>query len=424
MLKIKNNFRYIRNYISTGIVREYLLMISVFLILYGSIGFIPRNYLRATFCIILCLIAVAIALCCSKVKINLSSVIIYGILTLLCIVNYFVAHESLKIALHSILGGFLMLCFVQLVDLETFKRIFTKVIVFTSAYAVIAYILYSIFPELITIFPRVVTAQNKVYDLFFTVIYDTGFTLRLYGFAWEPGAYQTFLNIAFIIVLFEKNINIKYIITLLLALFLTFSTTAYIGTAMILVAFGISKLKNVRVYFKHVNFKHVLIAISSIMVVLITLYLLMPEFFFGITSGFNKIKTIFMGVSTKDNISSASVRVDSVYYPFKLFLKNPLFGAGCVGMESLNNVMLHTMKTCTPINYFAMYGVFYGVIAMACFYCFVKKLSGKTLWGTLMLFLSFMVLVISEDYVNYTIMTLFMLYGSTEIFKRKKKANT
>ena len=125
----------------------------------------------------------------------------------------------------------------------------------------------------------------------------------------------------------------------------------------------------------------------------------------------------FSGNST--NVSS-QVRADAIVYPLKLFGENPVLGAGYSGLLGLRDVMGHSMTTCTPINYFATYGIIYGVITVWLFYNLARLFSQQKrtcLWVFIML----LVMLATEDFNGNVCLNIFMLYGVSNKLSSKRK---
>ena len=126
---------------------------------------------------------------------------------------------------------------------------------------------------------------------------------------------------------------------------------------------------------------------------------------------------MFNGLSS-NGISTSSVRVDSLYYPFIAFINNPLLGVGQSGLDAIKSTLPHSMLTCTPTNYLAIYGIIYSAIIGSCWYKFIKLIVGKNRFIIVAGLISFIVSMISEHYVTYIAMNVLIMYGSTILIKR------
>ena len=383
-----------------------MLAVSMFLMLYGSIGFISRYHFRERFGVLICIIGVLIACLCTKPKFNINTIITFGFLSVLGTVTGFFHGDSLKVLAHCVVNICVAFAWVCFVDFDSFKRSFLDVLLFTAGFNIVAWVVYSIDPTIIkNIFPELPSSSADVFDLFFGVIRDTKYgNIRLYGFAWEPGAYQTFLNVAILIAGMQKKHRLLNLCILYVALLLTFSTTGYIvGILNVIVLIFAININNKKLL------KRFLIVAAGGFVVL---------FAVAVATGvantvFKKVLDIFKGVSTDDHYTSASVRVDSIVYPLIAFLHNPLFGVGKVGLQEISSTLPHSMLTCTPINYLARYGILFFAVVITCWYKFIKLIVGNNRFIILGGLMSFLLSIASEQYVAFIIMNVVILYGST-----------
>ena len=386
-----------------------MLAVSLFLMLYGSIGYVSRYHFKGRFGFVICIIGILLALLCTKPKINISSLITFGVLSVLGVATGFLHGDSIKRIVIDIFTLGVAFVWVCIVNFEAFKRAFLDVFLFTSIYGIAVWTAYSISPQLVSIFPQMPCGVLDAYDLFFCVIRDTrSGPLRLYSFAWEPGAYQTFLNIAILIAGMQKKHRLINLAILYTALILTFSTTGYIvgimNIAILIFAVNIDNKQKIK--------KYILVASSAGLVFLAIATAT------GITQYvFNKALKMFNGLSS-NGISTSSVRVDSLYYPFIAFINNPLLGVGQSGLDAIKSTLPHSMLTCTPTNYLAIYGIIYSAIIGSCWYKFIKLIVGKNRFIIVAGLISFIVSMISEHYVTYIAMNVLIMYGSTILIKR------
>jgi len=388
-----------------------MLAVSLFLMLYGSIGYVSRYHFKGSFGFVICVIGVLLACLCTKPKINISSFITLGALSALGAVLGFIHGDGVKRIVIDVLSLVIAFAWICFVDFEAFKRAFLDVFLFTSVYGIAAWITYSVFPQAISIFPKMPCGVLDAYDLFFCVIRDIrSGPLRLYSFAWEPGAYQTFLNIAILIAGMQKKHRLINLAILYTALVLTFSTTGYIvgimNIAILIFAVNIDNKQKIK--------KYILIASAAGLVFLAVATAT------GITQYvFNKVLGMFDGLSS-NGVSTSSARVDSLFYPLVAFINNPLLGVGQSGLDEIRSTLPHSVLSCTPTNYLAIYGIFYSAIIGACWYKFIKLIVGKNRFIIIAGLISFIVSIISEHYVTYITMNMFILYGSTLLFNNTK----
>ena len=393
-----------------------LIIVATFIVLYASTSYFCKNAFSETKNVCLMIIGLLPLVFVKKVVLKRNVLIAVLLLMLSSIGSSLLAHDDSKLIVYPCVTLLVAFLYVLLVPLDEFKSAFAKIMVVVAALSVVVYGIYIILPGFIERFPLITnTSGNSAYNLFLVVV-TPRHLYRAEGFFWEPGAFQTFINLAIPIVAFSNSFSHKRtaICILYFALFLTFSTTAWL--VGILNAFTI-------LLGRKSNGKNRLVNLAIILSIMIPVLLvgvqLLPNTLGGATFGMEKIRAFLRGTS-KNTFDSSSVRFDSVYYPLFLFFKNPLTGAGYSGMTDLSNIMLHNMLTCTPINYFAMYGVLYGSVIMLCFMYYCKTFQKGRLI-TLLLFICLLLSMFSEQYVNYAIIDIFIIFGLSYLIERNWK---
>ena len=388
-----------------------ILFWAIYTLLYISVGFYCKNTLTETqnilliFCVILVLLFKY-----KKIKILHRKTYIYCIMLCISLISGILAGETYKLIIYSIIMMSLAAVFADTVEFKNFKDEFVNVLYVVSIFSTLTWILYKTSPNTFEIFPKIYSSSGVVtYNLFFVILTPRAF-LRSEGFFWEPGVFQTFLNIAIMFLISKRDLEGKdkrKLLVLFIALILTFSTTGYIVGIINLFLYLCRKYNG--------TINRLLKVIIIVIIFFLTLGILtpiLPETINGVDFGVNKVKKFFEG-SSSTMIDSSSVRYDSVVYPLKSFLYNPLFGVSDIGLKRLYIMMGHNMLTCTIVNYFAMYGGLYGSIVIYLFYSLSNKLITYK-------FLSFICLVIfllstfSENYVNYFIINVFLMYGAID----------
>lgn len=383
-------------------------IISIFLIIFTSTSFLCKNYFREVINLGICFCSIVLVLLMNKQteidrKLWNNFMLIIVLTFSLCLLH----NDDIKSMVYSILSMFVMFLFVCEVPLETFREYYCKIMVFVSAFGIIAFIVYLVAPSIIYLFPSLTnTAGYSAYNLIFAVIYPSSKLPRLYGFCWEPGAFQTLVNFAIVMTIFRNDENkSRNLFILYTALLLTGSTTGYVVG---IICFCLFLLRDYNGTLNR-SLKFVILAVSVITVVFL-IYPYLPTEINGISFGLKKISRFLEGTSTTQSHDSASVRFDSVYYPLQLFFSHPILGGGYSGLRELTDNMVHRMLTCTAINYFAVYGILYGSIIVSGWYGFCRKITKYRLQAYLAL-AAFLIAIFSEQYMDYPIMNLFILYG-------------
>ncbi|MDD2628468.1 MAG: hypothetical protein PHD20_06290, partial [Clostridia bacterium] len=297
---------------------------------------------------------------------------------------------------------------VNAISRERFIEVYTNVMIFLAVFSLIAYLWFLVFPTGLNIFPVYQSSgKGVVYNLFFAVISTGAERLRNMSLFWEPGAYQTFL---FFAMLFEIMVRTprKWVITVFVVTFITTWSTTGIATCLLLIL-----LYLVRDYRRNLGGKtKFFFAVIVLAVCCIIVYsYLPPRLQYDV---FGKIIDFSQGSSAlSSGYDSASVRYDSIVYPIKLFIQSPLWGVGYSGLGVISDFAGHTMKTCTPVNWFAIYGLFYGVLNIYAFLCLARSFSPYRLLRVI-IFGGILLTLMSEQYVNNPIILLFTFFGYLE----------
>lgn len=293
-----------------------------------------------------------------------------------------------------------------LISKRQFFNAYADIIFVICSASLFFHFLYILGIPLIRLFPVITNSQGLqanfafVTDYYLTPI-EYG-TTRLMGIFWEPGAFQALIVIAFCIELFrdrEKKLSNLYFIVYVITLFLTYSTTAFICLGFLL-----ALLLNRR-------FKAGLLPTIIFFVLFIFIY----NYFSTRLEGYlyhaiyGKINML-VDSDTYGETASTSARTESINYGLSLFFQSPLWGIGQAGQEWIANKVGHNMMTCTPVNYFAYYGLLCGILS---FVGFIKcvNLRDKTLFQGFLVVTVLLLTTSSENFTFNPILTTFMFYG-------------
>lgn len=351
-------------------------------------------------------------------KVDSRSVIVLGVIIICTIITgIFEGFPDYNTSLLLYVNLLTALMMSTSVSKRQFFNAYSDIIFVICSASLFFHFLYILGIPLIRIFPVITNSQGLqanfafVADYYLTPIEYS--TTRLMGIFWEPGAFQALIVIAFCIELFrdrDKKLSNLYFIVYVITLFLTYSTTAFICLGFLL-----ALLMNKR-------FKAGLLPTLLFIVLFIFVY----NYFSTRLEGYlyhaiyGKINML-VDSDTYGETASTSARTESISYGLSLFIQSPLWGIGQTGQEFIANKVGHNMMTCTPVNYFAYYGLLCGILS---FVGFIKcvNLRDKTLFQG---FLTVSVLLLTTSSENFTfnpILTTFMFYGYQQqrLFAEKK----
>lgn len=393
--------------------------IATFMILYASASFFCKNLLSETYNVLIMIFALfLLALAYKRLWMSKKTLIMCIVFVLMGTCSSLFAGDELLNIVYPAIAFFIALVYVSIVDWSLFKKVYVNIMTFISGFSIAVYFLYLIAPSIIQSFPIIVNkVGTRSYNLFFSILTPSSF-LRDEGFFWESGAFQTFIIIAIVILIYsreyEPRVRACKLVTLYIALILTFSTTGYIAGIITVILLLLERTDG-----KPGKITIALFVILALGIGLIMSLPYLPETVGGVSVGINKLNMFMGGVSTSGNVTSASVRYDSVYYPLKEFTKHPILGYGYKSLDIVKSQMLHGMVTCTPANYLVMYGIFYSVLVFSCLGSLCRNIASRKV-EIILVFVSIFIAIISEHYVNYVIIDIFILYGASTLFKKSE----
>lgn len=395
-----------RNILKQKKISEYLL---IYLLLFFSSGYQLSVYSGTIRLLMhLGLVLLLITLNPGKmkqIKINqLSLLILIGVfcnVSLTVLVN----SEGLNQVLITIALFLTAFIYTVYYDVKDFIEKYIRVMSFLCVFSLILYFTANILPQLVIRLPIIYNVNGlPAYNALFSTIRISDYLIRNQGIFWEPGAFQTYINLALIfnLFLFKEN-NRRNLIIFGITLFTTYSTTGYIVGSIIVLVFVLHSLT----VEKRKKQKQILVFVCVIIILLIVgliTYNNLPE---------NAKYQVFGKVAyyaESGNYSSTSVRMDAIIYPFKHFLENPFFGKGIEGLSKAAISIGYNMNTSTPINWFARYGIFMGLIMNYGLYRLCMRFECRKLIKIL-LFIAILLALFSEEYTRNPSVLVFVFYG-------------
>lgn len=384
----------------------------IFFLIFNTSAFVMCEFsgVATLFALLACcmIMLVAFLLAGRRIKVNSNmAIIFFSLITIIGIGG--VSSRGDDIRLIMIVVAYLLSAYfyAQLFDFDNFVRKYVNIIYFLSFVSFFAHILYVTNPSWFNIFPEVVNSVGRpARNLLFTTL-SMGRNARNQGIFWEPGAFQTYINLALIFELFYfKNITKKRLIIYVATLITTYSTTGYIAALYIAFVYVVYLLLMTNAESKRVakNSFFILIVVVIAIAIFLSLDSSMADLVFD---KFDIYKET--GYGATGEMTSASVRVDAFLKPFKMILKYPMFGAGERGMKYFAYNEGYNMNTCTFMNFFSFFGVFYGCIMMKLFWDFCKRFS-KNNYIRILIFFGVFLITSSEDYYRNASILVFVFF--------------
>lgn len=383
--------------------RDYIWMYLMLLFLYGFY-FCGENSIITTSILWISILCITYNKKCLK-----KIIVIYLLVTLILVVSGMVNGYSLRELVYNISGVTLAFVFINAYSLDDFSRLYTKVLFVLAVFSLVLHILFSLNSSIIKLGMPLVNTKGVVgyFWLGSTVTIPINGELRNAGIFWEPGAFQFFLVLAFILQLYSDKKKKKYLIIYLITLYTTLSTTG-LFCLILLVILWVSETKKINQ--------------NTTIVLMIVFVSLGLVYFYSIKSNSYLYYTIFAKTEGLLNLilgrgsetgGSDLVRFESIYYPLKALLKSPIIGVGFNGYNKITQELGHSMMTCTWVNWFSYYGILMGAVFVCGIWKFVGKISEKFSIKSYLFVLLF-ISIFSEAFNISMIITLLVFYGYSE----------
>ncbi|MGO4347332.1 O-antigen ligase family protein [Paenibacillus sp. MCAF9] len=296
------------------------------------------------------------------------------------------------------------------VSMKEFILIYSDIMYFLCTFSIFTFIILFVAPSIFNFFPEVHNSANlKVSNVFFSVVHKSDYFNSNFGMFWEPGAFQTFINLALFIELFvHKETRVNRMIIYLITVFTTFSTTGYIGAFLLIVLFLLRKKSNIKEELK--KRRKIIVLIIILVVIIILVFGILPDHIkFKV---FGKLEILIKPQSETVNAdySSTIVRLKSINYPLEAFIKNPMFGVGFDKLYKSAIDNAYFMVTSTPVNWFALFGIFAGATFNICLFKWTNLVRGGILFK-ICLCAFLLIIIASENYNRNAFFLLFLFYS-------------
>ena len=340
-----------------------------------------------------------------KIKIGKKTIVLF-ILVMIAFVSAYVNKMEILTILSRIISIIVAYSIATNYNHKTYIKVFSDFIFFVSVVAIITEVFAYTYPTIFTQFPTLVNTADYKFSAFFvgSMRYDflENTLIRAEGIFWEPGAFSIYLNLAIMYELFFQ-VRIRYtrLIVMIISLFLTFSTTGYIGFFVMLVVYIVGA--------GHPQAKKTPIKRIVLGVIMLALVMGIVGFRDGLIYEivFDKIK---------NSESTAITRYSSIVNGLEIAWNNPLWG---VGSNKIRESMIYyasrssfgenPMLTNTCIMQFATFGMIFGGIY---FYYTAKYFfkQGLSLISRIGLLITLLLLYCGETFYSF-LPFIFVFYG-------------
>lgn len=250
-------------------------------------------------------------------------------------------------------------------------------------------------------FPSITSILGRRYIFLLLTNVPVHDMIRNYGPFTEPSRFQAFICLALIFELFnheiDERLNWKRVVLYLVTIVTTFSATAYIAVAFILIAYLTSSEVSLGIGNR-----------TALIIVLVAAVALLVNFSSGVNIAVTKLQ---LG----ERSESFTVRVNSIIGGLRVALNNPIFGTGFGNyqseyMNAISDLAVSRshVSTNTMILYFSKFGVIIGLYYAVNVFTMLKSFT-KT-YTAMMLFLGFFFSASGISLVDSIIFTSIIFY--------------
>lgn len=328
-----------------------------------------------------------------NIRIDWNNIVIFAILESLIFCSVLINGFDPVFDLYMMLAVGLAFCVSAVIPFEEFINSYTKVIFFLCICSLIVYVGCLFLPSLFSLFPNYIwhggiTIKNCVLGL----ADMSSQNKRNWGIFNEPGMHAFFLNLAMLLEMYYGKKRLKYIVVYMLTAATALSTTGVISGIILIFAY-VLRLMNYGE--KEKMFFGTKIQAFFIMFVFLIAAVLIYQDKAVFSFLFDKLKQIGGSVSEVGG-GSGYERWRALIFSLKLFSEHFFFGAGEVGFQRTFYGMIATF---TPVNWFALYGIFYGIINIGFYLQYSCRFINRK-WKECVLVAVGMIVMISSQNLN------------------------
>lgn len=329
-------------------------------------------------------------------KLLLFFLFVSSLISLSCLVNNSFGINDAMTIINWIYA--LLIC--SLIDFSSFTKAYVKVITLFALSGVIIFLSSLISPQFFSSFPilntEIWTGNSEIRNAFLGAVNITSNYQRNFGIFYEPGLFAFHLNLAIFLHLYlGKEIKVRMLIILAIGVLTTMSTNGYITFILIFFSYFISKKDKVS---KRISRRIIGLFTIVICVAVLILY-------------FNENLWIFLTSKLTEFDSSQTTgsgvdRWNAMKKSFGIFLENPIFGKS---QHKFANLLDGQIATFTPFNWFAQYGLIYGIICNTIFLS-LALFKHDNIWALILRLGALVTLVMSQNVSSYLVIFIIVFY--------------
>lgn len=342
-------------------------------------------------------------------------VLICGFIGLSCMLNRAFSNLDLGVILQWVI----CLVVTSTFSKDEFYDYFLKSMYFIAVSSIVGLLIWHTIPGFVNLFPLVTNMKwfggaTNLRNLYICLV-DTGSTYqRNFGIFYEPGMYAFYLNLAIFILLFKKeSIDVKKFIVLVIALLTTTSTNGYISlTLLVIIYFTSRKSFASRLEKKmYKNTKKMLIVLTVVIIFLAVYY------FYANPARLSFLTSKLFELNMSSTSGSGFERFRAIRLSIEAFLLNPVVGLSVTGISNYSG---SSITTFTPMQWFATYGLVYGLLCNVGYAKVAIDRKNKTSVN-LMLCVTIFTMIVSQNLTTNGVMVALLMYSFLDMFKTRKR---
>lgn len=331
------------------------------------------------------------------------------VFTIIVAVQFWISIFSSHIYLGSLklllIIGFVYLMAVN-VEFDKFKYYFANIV---CLIALVSICLYWFNENIISsgLFPTIKVDESTVYTNMYLYCINHSILHRNCGMFWEPGAFQIYLNIALLFIIYDPKCKLKKIkiAILSLAVLTTISTTGYVAYSLIIFSYLVQDKGRGKI---------------TILFVLVSLLLIGGRYFLPIIDESFSYKFGIGGNEMSNNVIS---RVNPFILDLYMIKDNPVglcgvdYYAEVLHTYSMRYALPYISSSCTHTMIAAVFGIIPGIYFLSSFYFFAQKFT-RRIYQTLILFVAFICMFATESFLMHSFYYLLIAYAQIKEKKR------
>ena len=339
-----------------------------------------------------------------------------GLLSILILINLINDVENISMSMINFDLGFLSKLWITLMiastlDYNKYSRYFINIILGLSFISLLFYTSFFFNPGLIRSLPSLNLTKNNFNYIFYIYNREQWGIDRNYSIFWEPGAFQGFITLALVMLLFSRDSyfnnrrQLVYTAIFTVATITTFSTTGYIVLLLLFLAFTI---KNIKV---------------------LPLTLIVGVIFY-ITFDKVILSNVIIQKFNKEGIWSTSGerRISDVYVELDMVKTNPFLGVGYHDYFTKKGIVLSTQGVTetweggtNSLTYLlALFGLPFVAILIFGLYYFVRFIETRKEIQFILFFI-IVILLMGEVFLAKVGFQVIIFYGLNRIIVKNNK---